>query len=342
MSNEVSVTASHDGAIMPADRSVSAGAARRVRDSVPDSTRRAYSGDARRFRDWCAEHSRTPVPATPETLNEYVNHLADEGKAPSTIERAIATIITMHTTAGLERPITKLARASLRTHRAETADSGRRTRKAEPITTAVLRAMVATCDLTTPTGVRDRAILLLGFSLGRRRSEIARLDLDDITDVADGLDVLIRRSKTDRHSHGHEVLVIFGEHPETCPVLAVRAWRDLMAEQARRAGPLFVRIDRHGKLGRAGSGRVTADGRLTGEAVAIVVNRAARRAGLDPTAMWSGHSLRRGFATESYARGADPLRIGRHGGWKDGSKTLYGYIEEVDRRAKNPLKGIGL
>jgi len=113
----------------------------------------------------------------------------------------------------------------------------------------------------------------------------------------------------------------------------IEAWLSLLAHHGCTAGPLFVRIDRHG--------RGAADGRITGQAVALIVRRAAHAAGLQATA-WSGHSLRRGFATETYRAGADPLRIARHRGWKDGSSTLLGYVEEVDRWHANPLVGVGL
>ncbi|RQX05043.1 tyrosine-type recombinase/integrase, partial [Micromonospora inaquosa] len=99
---------------------------------------------------------------------------------------------------------------------------------------------------------------------------------------------------------------------------------------------LLVRIDRHGRLGLVPTGRGSADGRLTGQAVALIVARTAAAAGLDPHAAWSGHSLRRGFATEAYRTGADLLRIARAGGWKDGSTTLHGYIKDIDRRQTNP------
>lgn len=105
----------------------------------------------------------------------------------------------------------------------------------------------------------------------------------------------------------------------------------MLAEHDRSTGPLFVRIDRYGRHGRVPTGCGSTDGRLTGQAAA-----------LDPAAAWSGHSLRCGFATETYRTGADPLRIARAGGWKDGSATLLGYIETVDRWQANPLTGVGL
>ena len=103
-------------------------------------------------------------------------------------------------------------------------------------------------------------------------------------------------------------------------------------------------VDRHDRLPSdpKASGNSRADGHLSGQGVARVVARRAAAAGLDPAAAWSRHSLRRGFATATYAAGADPLAIARHAGWKDGSATLLGYIDDVDRWAKNPLARVGL
>ena len=156
------------------------------------------------------------------------------------------------------------------------------------------------------------------------------------------MQVEVRTSKTDRDSRGRTAALPYGAHSVTCPVRTAQAWLAALADHDRSSGPLFVRIDRHGGLGRTPTGRGSADGRLTGQAVALIVARTATAAGLDPKAAWSGHSLRRGFATETYRTGADPLRIARAGGWKDGSATLLGYIDDVDRWQANPLAGVGL
>lgn len=324
------------------NRTLSASAEYRITTAVPESTRRVYAGDWKRFTEWAVRSGRTALPISPQTVAEYANHLADLGRAPSTIERALAAISSAHKNAGAARPDMTLARAVLRSHRREQAEAGRSVRKAAPVTVTTLRAMVASTSPATPAGMRDRAIVVLGFALGARRSELAGLDLADITDVADGFMVTIRTSKTDKQSTGREVAVPYGSNPDTCPVRTFRAWRDALAAAGRVSGPAFVRVDRHGVLGRAASGRGSDDGRLTGQAVALIVNRLATAAGLDPAAAWSGHSLRRGFATATYAAGADPLRIARHGGWKDGSPTLLGYVEEVERWQANPLVGVGL
>jgi hypothetical protein len=125
-------------------------------------------------------------------------------------------------------------------------------------------------------------------------------------------------------------------------VRTVGARTAALTEHGITAGPLFRRIDRHGVLGRAPHGRGPAAGRLTGQAVAHLVRRAAGRAGLDNTSLYSGRSLRRGFATETNRADADPLRIARHAGWTDGSPVLAGYIDTVDRWKANPLTGVGL
>jgi site-specific recombinase XerD len=299
------------------DGGLSATARRRIAESVPASTRRVYTGDWARFTTWTAARGLTALPATAPTLAEYSNVLVDAGKAPTTIERALAAISTAHRSAGQHRPDLTLARAVLRAHRRERATAGTtRVRKAAPVTVTALRAMVAALGLDTAAGVRNRALLVLGFALGTRRAELAALDTDDLTVTEAGLQVTIRVSKTDRDSTGRIVALPYGSHPETCPVRVAQAWRALLAEHGRTAGPLFVRIDRHGQLGRTPTGRGDADGRLTGQAVALIVRRVALAAGLNPDAAWSGHSLRRGFATETYRAGADPLRIARHGGWK--------------------------
>ena len=315
---------------------------RRIRESVPESTRRVYAGDWRRFTEWCDASGRTPLPAAPTVIADYADHLANTGRAPSTIERALAAISVAHAASGRDKPNLKPARAALKTYRRERAEAGHSVRKAAPVTIDVLRALIDTCSRDTAAGIRDRALLVLGFALGARRSEIAALNQPDLKDSDDGLTVTIRTSKTDRDSSGREVAIPYGSHAATCPVRTVRIWRDLLAAHGRASGPLFLRIDRHDVIGRASTGRGEPDGRLTGQAVALVVRRAALAAGLDPSAAWSGHSLRRGFATETYRHGANALRIARHGGWKDGSATLLGYVEEVDKWKSNPLSKVGL
>src|SRR3989442_4717742 len=156
-----------------------------------------------------------------------------------------------------------------------------------PVVVDELRRMVDALPGST-LGVRDRALLLLGFAGAFRRSELVGLDVGDVRQTADGLVVTVRRSKTDQEGAGREVGIPFGSTPATCPVRAVRAWLKARAI----AGPaLFCRIDKHGRQ---------LPGRLGDRAVARVVQRTARAAGLDADA-YAGHSLRAGLATSAAA-----------------------------------------
>jgi len=314
-----------------------------IADATPDTTRRAYRDEWTRFTKWCTDRQRTPLPATAETLAEYAGHLAGRELAPSSIGKALAAITKAHETAGHGEPDRRGAREVLRGYRKRYAKAGGKTKRAPALTLTALRAMVATLDPDTLVGVRDRAVIVLGFAMGARRSELAALDLADLEPHAEGIQVTVRISKTDKDGQGRIVAVPYGSNLATCPVRAVEQWRTALAHHGREAGPLFVRIDRHGRLGHVATGKGDPDGRITGETVAAIIRRAAVAAGLDAASAFSGHSLRRGFATAAYAApDADLVRIARHGGWKEGSAALFGYLEEVDRWRKNPASGIGL
>lgn len=315
------------------DGELTEGARRRIVNAKPASTKRSYGGDWRRFEEWCDENDFSSLPTEPQTIANYVDHLANLDRSPATVERAICSIIYAHTAAGLDRPNMALAREAINQYRGERKTDVRR---AEAILPEHLKLMVTVFEADTPMGIRNRAIIAFGFALGHRRAELAGLDLDDLKKKAHGYNVRIRNAKTDRQRKGQKSEIFYGKHPETCPVRTLNAW---LAIRGSVPGPLFLRVDRHGNLGEAAAGRPTPGGRISGQAVARVVKRASRAANLDPEVVWSGHSLRRGFATTAYLGGASLLRIARQGGWQDGSKTLLGYIEDIDRETDNPLAG---
>jgi integrase len=210
-----------------------------------------------------------------------------------------------------------------------------RPRRAEPAVPDRMRALLATLDRTTPIGVRDAALLSLGYAIAGRRGELARLNISDVTAVAEGLDVAVWRPKVNRDS---PVAVPYHPDPARCPVRAVTTWIALLEEHGRAAGPLFVRIDRHGRLGYVATGKGTPDGRLSDRAVNNVVARTARAAALP--GRWSGHSLRRGLVTTARRAGKPVEQIARHGGWADDSRALLTYVDEVDRWVDNLLYGL--
>jgi integrase len=142
---------------------------------------------------------------------------------------------------------------------------------------------------------RDRALLLIGFPGGFRRSEIVGLDCGDVERVRQGLIVTLRRSKTDQEGAGRKVGIPFGR-TRHCPVLALDHW---LAVSGIEAGPVFRPVDRHGRV---------ASERLSGEAVSLVVKERVAAVGIDPTG-FSGHSLRAGFTTSAVQVGVSTLKI---------------------------------
>lgn len=316
-----------------ADRVVSDRTRERIADGVAANTRKAYTRQWAEFSAWCRERSRVSLPATGETTAEYVAHLADTGRSPSTIEQALAAVRTMHRTAGhVGLPDTGAARLVLRSHRRERAEAGKRAKKAPPITIDALRAMVETCDPATLLGLRDRVVLVLGLAMMGRRSELVALNLEDIRETADGLEILIRASKTDQDAEGAEVAIPFGQHAATCPVRVIRAWREALAERGITTGRLLRSLTRHGHL----------RDRMSTDAVADVVRARAVAAKLPNAEEYSAHSLRAGGATSAYKAGAPVSVIAAHGRWAEGSPVVLGYVRATDRWRDNPMKGVGL
>jgi len=316
-----------------ADRFVSEATRRRIIDAVPANTTRAYGRQWAAFITWCAAVGRAALPATAETLAEYVGHLADAGRAPATIEQAVAAIRTAHRAAGhREQPDTEGARLVLRGHRRARAAGGRRARQATPVTIDTLRTMIEQCDPGTVRGLRDRVVLVLGLAMMGRRSELVALDLADLTETPDGLEILIRASKTDQDALGAVVAIPPGQHADTDPVRLVRAWRALLAGHGHTSGPLLRSVTRHGRPGPA----------LSPGAINTIVQALARRAGLEGAERYSAHSLRAGGATAAYRAGAPVSVIAGHGRWAAGSPVVLSYIRAVDRWRDNAMRGVGL
>ena len=193
--------------------------------------------------------------------------------------------------------------------------------------------MIETTDPDALAGQRDRALLVLGFSMMARRSELAALRIGDVRFTDDGLTVLVRSSKTDQDAAGAEVHIPHGVHPDTDPVRVTRAWLDALAEHQVTEGPLLRRINRWGQL---------QDGGMSGAAVNEAVQRLAVVAGLDGAADFTAHGLRAGGPTEAAKAGHPTSFIAEHGRWSKTSPQVLEYIRPVDRWRDNPMRGIGL
>lgn len=314
---------------------------------LPANTRRAYAADRAEWAHYAESRGVPIVPVSPELLVDFVALLLAEGSpvvpktrrkplAASSVERRLSAISALSVEHGHGRPDLRAARVALRGHRRQQPQT---TRQAAPVTVPVLRALVAQAasDVSAagePTlrSLRDRGLILLGFAVGARRSELVAIDIEHVREDPGGLRVAVLRSKTTDHLS--DVKVPWASDPALCPVRATLAYRNGLAARDAGSGALFRRIARgDGKLGA----------RLTGEAVGTILKKLAAAADVpvpDGFGGWSAHSLRRGMATEARRHGADPLRIARQGGWADNSSALAGYLADVDGWDDHPLSGV--
>jgi site-specific recombinase XerD len=264
-----------------------------VSHSKAESTLRAYRSDWNDFSTWCSISGLTSLPATPETVALYLASKADQLK-PSTLGRRLAAISKAHQAAGHESPASMRHAAVSEVFKGIKRTKGTAQARKAPLLVAQLIRALATMR-TDLVGLRDRALLLIGFSGAFRRSELVALDVADVEVGEDGITVALRRSKTDQEGAGRKVGIPRGSSPETCPVRALRAWMDA-AKVAE--GPLFRSVNRHGQVG----------GRLSAKHVAISVKQAAAAISLDAKA-FAGHSLRAGLVTSAAIAGRSDRSI---------------------------------
>jgi site-specific recombinase XerD len=317
---------------------------------VPENTKRAYASDWKQFAQWCQDNGRTALPCTAETLAEYASYAADNGKKPASIMRALASVRVIHNLSGEQPPETLAARHVVKAYRSERADAGvANETRAAVLSVEQLKKMVQALNSGSAMDLRDRLIIVLGWTMMARRSELVALNIGDVTEVDSGLDVVIRKAKADQNAIGRTIGIPYASDPSVCPVRLARQWLALLAERGITAGPFFRRIDLTGRIagepGEEWRGRVgrpgNREGRVTGPGMWHIIKKATTRAGMEDIGIQS-HSLRAGGATGAYLGGADLLSISRHGGWVDGSPIMTRYIRDIDRWQKNPMTGAGL
>ena len=295
-----------------------------ARHSKAENTLRGYRTDWRDFCAWCERKSLQPLPASPETVASYIAECAGRLKVGS-IQRRLNAIAEAHKATGMDSPTSSgMVRNTLKGIKRTLGTAA--VQKA-PAITADIVAMVGVTD-EGMIGVRDRALILLGFAGAFRRAELVALDVADLDFNRDGLTITLRRSKTDQEGQGRRVGIPYGSNPETCPVRVLQSW---LEHAAITEGPVFRSLTRHG--------RVQTD-RLSPGDVARVVKKLANRAGLDP-ARYAGHSLRAGHATSAAASGASERSIMNQTGHRS-VQMVRRYIREGSLYRENSAGKLGL
>jgi len=305
------------------DPALTAAVARYRAAGVSSNTVRTYASAWRSFEAWCAKHNLTPLPAPPWACAAYLADRATRIR-PGSLTVHLAAIRQAHTSRALESPtaapeVLEVIKGIRRQH-------GAAVMKKAALTPEQLTTLITTLGPSLR-DCRDRALLLLGFCAGFRRSELVGLDVADVTFRDAGLVVLVRRSKTDQEQRGRTVAVEYGGHLATCPGAALEDW---LAIAGIRSGPIFRPIDRHGSLGRNA---------LEGRAVARVLKGRAAAAGLNASNL-AGHSLRSGLATAAARARIDERDIVRRTGHRN-LAVLRGYIQDADPFAVSLTQRLG-
>jgi site-specific recombinase XerD len=295
-----------------------------IRASKAESTLRGYRADWNDFCGWCESHATAPLPASPERVAGYIAECAGRLKVGS-IQRRLNAIAEAHKAIGMESPthaavVTNTMKGIRRTLGVAPAQK-------TPALTDDIRAMVDAAG-NGIIGLRDRALILIGFASALRRSELVGLDVADCPFGKDGITITLRRSKTDQDGVGRKIGIPYGSNPETCPMRVLQAW---MEQAGINAGPLFRPISRHGHV---------QPGRLSGIGVARVVKKLAERAGLDP-ARYAGHSLRAGHATSAAIAGASERSIMNQTGHRS-VQMVRRYIRDGNLFRENSAGKLGL
>ena len=275
-----------------------------VAAAIAPATRRAYQGDLKDFFSWggC-------VPCTPSALAEYIANRA-QTHSPFTIARRIVGISRAHASLGLVDPSkSDLVRAVLRGLRRI---QGKPQRQVAPVLREDLMLMLD--QMRGFKGIRDRALLLVGFAAALRRSELVGLNVEDLQFVKEGLLIHLPRSKTDQDGEGRKIAVPFGR-TSACPVKSVQQWMD---EAMISTGAVFRSVNKAG---------VVSASRLTDQSVALIVKGHTRALGL-PAEAYSGHSLRAGLVTSAAKAGVSLMKIQQQTGHRSVA-MLSRYIRDA-------------
>ena len=285
-----------------------------LKNSKAQNTLRAYASDFRHFRDFCIDNNIKYLPSDPRIISLYLTKLAQTSKF-STLKRRIASISVIHKMKGhyldTKHPI--IIENLLGIKRVK--GSNQKTKK--PILINDLKLIINVIGETKQVNkrkIRDKAIILIGFSGGFRRSELVNIEYEDIEFVNEGVKIIIKRSKTDQSGEGMTKAIPYFANKSFCPVISLKNWID---HSESKSGKIFD---------------------ISDKSVALIIKKYASLSGLDPN-KYGGHSLRSGFATSTAESGAEERNIMAMTGHKT-TQMVRRYIQEANLFKNNALNKI--
>ena len=287
-----------------------------LKNSKSNNTLRAYQSDFRDFSLFCTKNGFQAIPTQPNIIALYITHLSAYSKY-STLKRRIASISIIHKSKGhyidVKHPIIMENLMGIK----RTLGSNQKGKK--PLIINDLKLLIKAIDESKEKNIRkirDKALVLVGFSGGFRRSELVNIEYEDIEFVREGVKIFVKRSKTDQSGEGMTKAIPYFENENFCPVKLLNKW---ILEAELKKGKIFD---------------------ISDKSVALIIKKYANYAGLDAN-RYAGHSLRSGFATSTAESGAEERNIMAMTGHKS-TEMVRRYIKEANLFKNNALNKIKL
>ena len=298
-----------------------------LKNSKAVNTMRAYKSDYKDFGLFCVQNEFKALPSEPKIISLYLTHLSTKDAKLSTIKRRLVSIGVIHKIKGhyldTKHPIIIENLMGIK-RRKGTVQKGKK-----PILINDLIKLINVIDKAKIVDIkklRDKSILLIGFSGGFRRNEIVSLDFEDLDFVIEGLKITVKKSKTDQYGEGLIKGLPYFENKMYCPVTTLKKWLNV---SKIKDGALFRRFTKGSKLTKS---------RLTDQTVALIIKKYLNLAGINST-NYSGHSLRSGFATSAAESGAEERSIMAMTGHKS-TEMVRRYIKDANLFKNNALNKI--
>ena len=298
-----------------------------LQSSKATNTVRAYKSDFKDFGLFCAQNGFKALPSEPKIVSLYLTYLSTKDNKMSTLKRRLVSIGVIHKLKGhyLDTKHPSIIENIMGIKRRK----GSIQKGKKPILINDLKLIIDVIDQEKNEDIkklRDRSIILIGFSGGFRRNEIVALDYEDLDFVSEGLKIDIRRSKTDQFGEGSKKALPYFDNSQYCPVLSIQKWIQI---SRIKSGPLFRRFTKGSNL---------SENRLTDQTVALLIKEYLNLAGID-SKNYSGHSLRSGFATTAAEAGAEERTIMAMTGHKS-TEMVRRYIKDANLFKNNALNKI--
>ena len=284
-----------------------------LKNSKASNTLRAYKADYKDFAGFCIKHGFERMPTNPKILSLYLTHLSQICKF-STLKRRLASISVIHKLSGhyidTKHPMITENLMGIKRK------NGSHQKAKKPILINDLKAIIDVIDeeKNEKKKLKNRALILVGFAGGFRRSELVEIKIEDIDFVPEGVKIFIKRSKTDQSGEGMTKGIPYFSNSKYCPVNSLKNW---IVKKEIKDDKIFDMSDK---------------------SVALIIKKYTAIAGLDSN-KYSGHSLRSGFATSAAELGAEERSIMAMTGHKT-TQMVRRYIQEANLFKNNALNNI--